>query len=644
MRAFCTATLLFLVISLPSAGPVVAQTPKPLNSQTPLKQLSVEELMDVQVTSVSRRAEKLSETASAIQVITSEEIRRSGATSVPEALRLASNLHVAQVDSNQWAISARGFNNTTANKMLVLIDGRTVYTPLYAGVFWDVQDLLLEDIDRIEVISGSGATLWGSNAVNGVISIKTKHARDTRGLLVETGGGNQPRGFTNVRYGGQFSSRGQYRVYGKVFSRERTLFSNGRDAGNDWHMGQGGFRIDWQRSPANNFTLQGDYYDGQIDQLTGRNTDMKGGNLLGRWSRVFSDKSDLTLQGYYDRTYRTIPQVFAEDLSTYDLDFQHRLRLGERNELIWGLEYRQIRDRIRNGTMLAFLPSQVTRNQYSGFVQDEINLIKDRLDLTIGTKLGQNAYTGVEVQPSVRVKWRIDRNRLLWGAISRAVRTPSRIDRELFVPAQPPFLLAGGPNFRSEESFGYELGYRSHPHDRVSLSVSAFYNDYNRLRSLERLNPPAPIPIVIGNGLAGESYGLELTADYHVANWWLLRGGYTEMRIKIRPRPGSTDRTNGSGESHDPNRHFLVRSSFDLFRRLQFDSTFRYVSEIANQRLPGYAEMDLRLSWQPKSSLEFAVTGQNLLHDRHAEFGLPTSRQEISRSIYGKVVWRFLKH
>lgn len=621
-----------------------AQAPAAAPSPQSLNKLSIEELMDVEVTSVSRRPEKLSETAAAVQVITSEDIRRSGATSLPEVLRLASNLHVAQVDSSQWAISARGFNNTLANKMLVLIDGRSVYTPLHAGVFWNLQDTLLEDIDRIEVISGSGATLWGANAVNGIISITTKHARDTQGFLIETGGGSQPRSFLNLRYGGQVGSKAHYRLYGKVFSRDRTVFSNGRDPDNHWHMGQGGFRLDSQKSRVNNFTVQGDFYDGLVNGRNDRDTDLKGGNLLVRWSRVLSDRSDLSLQFYYDRTHRSVPASLAEDLTTYDVDFQHRLQLGDRNDLVWGLGFRQIHDDIRNVSTLALLPPQVTRRRYNAFIQNDFALIKDRLTLTAGTKIEHNDYSGTGLQPSVRSTFKLDRRQMVWGAISRALRTPSRIDTELFIPAQPPFLLAGGPDFKPERSLSYELGYRTHAHDKVSLSASTFYNDYSRLRSLEQINPPNPLPVVIGNGLEGASYGVELTADYQINNWWRVRGGYTEMRIHIRPEATSTDRTNGAGESHDPNRHFTLRSSLEPISRLQIDSTFRFVSEIVNQRLPGYAELDLRLAWQPKRSLEFSIAGQNLLHDRHAEFGSPENRQEIARSVYGKVIWHFLEH
>jgi iron complex outermembrane recepter protein len=621
-----------------------AQVASATASSQSLKTLSVEELMNLEVTSVSRRPEKIFKTASAVQVITSEDIRRSGATTLPEVLRLASNLHVAQVDASQWAVSARGFNNTLANKMLVLIDGRSVYTPLHAGVFWDIQDTLLEDIERIEIISGSGATMWGGNAVNGIISITTKRAQDSQGLFVETGGGSQPRGFLNLRYGGRAGSTAHYRVYGKMFSRDRTVFSNGRDAGNEWAIGQGGFRLDWQKSSANNFTVQGDFYDGHLNSFTNVDTRLKGGNVLARWSRVLSDRSNLSLQLYYDRTHRDITQSLGEDLTTYDVDFQHRLPLGKRNDLVWGLAYRQIHDDIRNINVLAFLPAQITRRRYSAFVQDDIDLIKERLGLTVGTKVEHNGYTGVEVQPSVRMTFQIDRRQMVWGAISRALRTPSRIDTELFIPAQPPFLLEGNPNFKSEQSLGYELGYRARLHDQLSFSASSFYNDYTDLRSIEKVDPLRPFPMIIGNGLKGTAYGLELTADYNVTRWWQLRGGFTEMRIHIRPQPTSTDRTNGSGESHDPDRHFVLRSSLDPVSGIQIDSAFRFVSAIANQRLPAYAELDLRVAWRPKRSLEFSVAGQNLLHDKHAEFGSPATRQEISRSVYGKVVWRFLEH
>jgi iron complex outermembrane receptor protein len=360
-----------------------------------LKRLSLEELMDLEVTSVSKRPEKLSETASAIQVVTGEDIHRAGATSLPEALRLATNLQVAQIDSRQWAISARGFNDSSANKLLVLMDGRTLYSPLHAAVFWDVQDTLLEDVDRIEVISGPGATQWGANAVNGVINITTKRAKDTPGLLVEGGGGSALNGFGGVRYGGTLAPGVHYRVYAKHSAGDSTRFSDGRDGANNWSMGQGGFRMDWDAAAGNLVTLQGDIYRGHIGQPGAADVSVSGGNILGRWSRTFSEKSNFSLQWYYDRTHRVIPGTFAEDLDTYDLDFQHRFPLGERHDFVWGAGYRLIDDHEHNNfPLIAFLPAHIRRGSFNVFVQDEIALVKDRLHLTLGTKLEHNFYTG----------------------------------------------------------------------------------------------------------------------------------------------------------------------------------------------------------------------------------------------------------
>jgi iron complex outermembrane receptor protein len=623
------------------ASGALAQPPDNVSSPGALKKLSLEELMDIEVTSVSRRPEKLSDTASAIQVITQEDIRRSGATSLPEALRLASNLAVAQRDSRQWAISARGFNSTASNKLLVMIDGRAVYTPLFAGVFWDVQDTLLEDIDRIEVISGPGATAWGSNAVNGIINVITKKAQDTQGTLLLAGGGSEVHGFGGIRYGGTSGSNLRYRAYGKYVDRGSTVLPNGSDAVDDWHTGQGGFRMDWDASAGDLFTVQGDLYNGQIAQPTADDVDVRGGNLIGRWSRTISDDSHLQLQLYYDRTHRDIPGSFREDLDTYDVDLQHRFPWGARHDVVWGLGYRLINDRIGNSSALAFFPAEVTQTWVSAFGQDEIALVENRLHLTLGTKIEHNGYSGVEVQPSVRLAWRFSDRHTLWSAVSRAVRTPSRIDREFFAPGSPPFLLAGGPDFESEELIAYELGYRAQPLARLAVAVATYYHDYDDLRSLEQVSPPAPFPVVIGNGLEGRSYGAELTADYRATDNWRLRAGYTELRIDIDPKPGSTDTTQGSGESHDPKHQFSLRSSLDLPGKWTFDVGFRAVSDIENQQVPGYSEVDARVGWEPARDLELSLVGQNLLHDRHPEFGTSTARREIERGVYGKIAWRY---
>src|SRR5467141_264033 len=487
--AAATAMLLTLgLICFPGSG--FAQQPDSSPSAEALKKLSIEQLMNLQVTSVSKRPERLSQTASAIQLITQEDIRRSGASSLPEALRLAANLQVAQVDSRQWAISARGFNGTTANKLLVLVDGRTVYTPLFSGVFWDVQEVPLADVDRIEVISGPGATLWGANAVNGVINVITKDAKDTQGLLLSGGGGSEQRGFGTVRYGGALGSAVHYRVYGRGFARDQTALSNGLGATDDWHLWQGGFRLDWDASTARRLALQSDVYDGRIAQATPGHLAVSGGNVMAKWSRTLSDASDLAAQLYYDRTHRDIPGTFGEDLDTYDVELQHRARIGARHDLVWGLGYRLINDGVANSAALAFLPTHVARQWFTGFVQDEIALVPDRLHVAFGTKIEHNDYTGFEVQPSGRVNWTLSPSATLWTAVSRAIRAPSRVDRELYAPGQPPYFLAGGPGFHSEEELAYELGYRQQQ-GSLALSAATFYSRYHGLRSLEQVNPPA---------------------------------------------------------------------------------------------------------------------------------------------------------
>src|SRR5437870_512361 len=641
------ATVIFFTLGLVCLGEAAfAQQPdsaalRPDSSLSALKKLSIEQLMTFEVTSVSKRPERLAQTASAIQLITAQDIRRSGASSLPEALRLAANLQVAQVDSRQWAISARGFNGTTANKLLVLIDGRTVYTPLFSGVFWDVEEVPLADIDRIEVISGPGATLWGANAVNGVINVITKDAKDTQGLLLSGGGGSEQRGFGTVRYGGTLGSTVRARIYGRGFDRASTLLPSGQDAADGWHLWQGGFRMDWDAASVNRVTLQGDLYDGRIGQLTAGDVGVSGGNVVAKWSHTISEGSSLAAQLYYDRTHRHIPGTFGEDLDTYDVDVQHAARLGARQDVVWGLGYRLINDRVANSSMLAFLPPGVARQWFSGFVQDEIALVPNRLHVALGTKIEHNDYVGFEVQPSGRVNWRPSPSGTLWAAVSRALRSPSRIDRELFAPAQPPYFLAGGPGFHSEEELAYELGYRQQE-GSLALSVATFYSRYHGLRSLEQTNPPAATPIVIGNGQDGESYGAELTADYRVTDRWRLRAGYTELRVHIWPNPGSTDRSGGASESHTPDRQFFLNSSVDLPADLRLDAGLRAIDDISNQQVPAYAELNAKLSWQPMANVDLSLVGQNLLHRRHVEFGAPGStRREIERGVYGALAWHF---
>ena len=640
-RTVAPATSILLTLGLICfAEPGFAQQPDSSASAAALKKLSIEQLMNLEVTSVSRRPERLAQVASAIQVITQQDIRRSGASSLPEALRLVTNLQVAQVNSRDWAISARGFNSTTANKLLVLIDGRTVYTPLYSGVFWDVQDVPLGDVDRIEVISGPGATLWGANAVNGVINVITKRARETQGLVVSGGGGTELRGFGTTRYGGALGSHVNYRIYGKGWAREPSVLPGGQDATDDWHMEQAGFRLDWDASTINQVAMQGDLYDGRISQATAGDIAVSGGNVVAKWSHTVSANSAVTAQLYYDRTNRNIPGTFGEDLDIYDVDLQHATRLGARHDVVWGLGYRLINDRVVNSALLAFLPPHVTRQWFTGFVQDEIALIPDRLHVALGTKVEHNDYTGYEIQPSGRVSWRLSPSGTLWAAVARALRTPSRIDRELFFPGQPPYLIAGGPGFHSEEELAYELGYR-HQRGALALSVATFYSRYHGLRSVEQVNPPTPSPAVIANGQYGESYGAEVTADYLITKGWRVRAGHTELRIHIWPNPGSTDTTRGASESQTPDRQFFLFSSLDLPAHLRLDAGMRAIDDITRQQVPGYAELNAKLTWQPTPQLDLSLVGQNLLHDRHAEFGAPATRREIERGVYGLVEWRF---
>jgi iron complex outermembrane receptor protein len=635
MPAAYRSLLALLLVLIPAIA--LSQTPV-----TPaLKNLSVEELMNVQVTSVSRRPERLFETASAIQVITQEDIRRSGASSIPEALRLASNLEVAQIDSRQWAISARGFNNSTSNKLLVMIDGRTVYTPLYAGVFWDVQDVLLQNIERIEVISGPGATVWGANAVNGVINIITKRAQATQRPLLSGGGGSQLRSFGGFQQGGAAGTSLYYRLYGKYFDRDSTVLPTGQDGHDSWHSSQFGLQGEWNATAADILTIQGDLYDGRAHQPAAPEIGLGGGNVLTRWQHVSSESSDWKVQFYYDRTNRRIPGSFAEGLNTYDVDFQHHFPIGQRNDLVWGTAYRLIEDSIGNSPTIAFLPPRVSHQLFSAFLQDEIPLVKDRLHITLGSKVEHNDYTGFEVQPAGRVVWKLNPQQSLWGAVSRAVRTPSRIDRDLFVPEVPPFLLAGGPNFRSEDLNAYELGYRGQLRKNLSFSVATFFNSYDHLRTIERVNPSLPLPVVLSNGQKGEGHGAEFTADYRPKEWWRMSAGYSPLKLHFWNRPGSTSTNPGSNESNDPDHRFSLRSLLNLPHHFEFDNMFRYVSAIGNQGVPAYSELDSRIGWRQNDRIDISLVGSNLLHARHAEFGTLNGRHEIKRRVGMQVEWKF---
>ncbi len=644
------------VLQAPSSAAGGTNT-SPLSVEGPsiYKKMSLEELMNLDVTSVSKQSEPYAQAPASIQVITQDEIRRSGASSIPEALRLADNLDVAQKNSHDWGISARGFNTDLANKLLVLIDGRAVYTPLFSGVFWDVQDYLLEDIDRIEVISGPGGTLWGANAVNGVINITTRSSKDTQGLYVEGGGGTTLQDFGGVRYGGLLASNVTYRVYGKYFNRGDEVLPNGADASDSWWQGQGGFRIDAEASAQDNFTLQGDLYGGNENVSTGGDARVGGGNMLGRWSHAFSDESDMSLQLYYDRTHLSDPipaSLFAvagtlrDDLDTYDLDFQHRFHLGERNRFVWGLGYRFTHDVVGNTAPLAFEPAVLNQNLFSGFVQDEIMLVNN-VYFTLGTKVEHNDYTGLELEPSGRLQWNVTTNQMIWGAVSRAVRTPSRIDHDIQEPRPPPAVLVGGSDFESETVIAYELGYRAQLGPKVSVSACGFYNDYNNVRSLS-FTPATILPLFFANNLEGQTYGVEVSTDYQMLDWWRLHAGYDLLKEHLHVKPGQVDLNNSLNETSDPQHQFSIRSSMDLPCRTELDAALRWVDTLRDNNngavgiVPSYFELNARLAWHATKWLEFSIVGQNLLHDHHPEFGVPgPTRVEVGRSVFAKVAVRW---
>lgn len=616
-------------------GPAAAALAEQELSASELSRLSIEELADIDVSSVSKRAEALSEAAAAIYVITGDEIRRSGAVNVPEALRLAPNLEVARVNANSWSISARGFNSTAANKLLVLIDGRTVYTPLFSGVFWDVQDVMLEDIDRIEVISGPGGTLWGSNAVNGVINIITKSAHDTDGTLVSAGTGNDRRSLA-ARYGSKLDENADVRLYARGFDQGVTKSGGGVSAQDAWRMGQGGFRYD-RRDGGNSLNVQGDAYQGVEDQPATASRHLAGANLLGRWKHELAQGAMLQLLGYYDHTEREYPGVFGEKLDTWNLEAQHDFTLGTRQEIVWGGGVRWMRDQVDNSAQLAFLPADKDLSLVNLFVQDTIAL-RDDLKLTLGEKLEHNSYTGLESLPNARLAWQLNGQRLLWGSVARAVRTPSRIDTDFFVPGRPPFLLAGGADFVSEKLTAYELGYRAQPSSRLSYSVSVFYNQYDKLRSIERNDSGV---FVLGNAIEGYTTGVEAWGNYQVDPRWRLGAGFNALRERLRFADGSHPLGDAAATSgNDPARQFQLRSSLDLPHGLEFDTNLRAVGRLSNPAVPGYVTLDARLGLAVNRELELSLVGGNLLGHGHVEAATSPFGSEIGRSVFVNLLWK----
>lgn len=666
--------------------------------------LPIEDLLSMEVTSVSKKKQRLTEAAAAIYVITQEDIRRSGVTSIPEALRMAPGLHVAKMDSNKWAISSRGFSSQFANKLLVLIDGRSVYTPSYSGVYWEIQDTMLEDIDRIEVIRGPGATLWGANAVNGVINIITKAATESQGGLLVAGAGNEEKAFASLRYGTELGADTHGRIYVKYNDRDSSYAPELDDeAGDDWQALRAGFRLDSTVTDSDRWTLQGDIYDTEQNQIVRQQYldpfdpannppdfsspylefnlpdefEASGWNLLGRWEHDLSEDSTTSLQIYYDHTERE-ELILGQTHDILDLDFQHQFSPLAGHDLVWGLGYRRIKDDFDNTFNVSVLPDSQTNSLTSAFVQDEIKLLDERVRLTLGTKYEHNDYTGSEVQPSARLLWLPQEGHSVWTSISRAMRTPSRVeDSGILVtgvlPALSPTDLPkvittnGSDSFDSEELTAIELGYRVQPSESVSLDLALFYNKYKNLNTFEitetitSINPLDPFgpPLVLpsrfefANLRDATSRGGELSLDWRLDEWWRLQANYSYLQISADNHSDSNDSfSEAVVEEASPKHQLSIRSAMDLSNAWSLDLWVYYADELGSTsyslgsdaaEISEYISLNVRLAWRPSEQMELSLVGRDLLDNRHPEFNVENfiTRTEVERSIYGQIRWDF---
>jgi len=652
-------------IALLMAIPSRAQTANSLAAK------SIEELMNIQVTSASKKEQKLSEVAAAIFVITPEEIRRSGALNIPDLLRMVPGLDVGQINASTWAISARGFNLQFANKLLVLIDGRAVYTPLFGGVYWDTVDVPLEDIERIEVIRGPGGTVWGANAVNGVINIITKSAGETQGGLVTGGGGSHTRGFGTAQYGGKINEDNTYRVFAKYASNDHFPDLNGQDGNDSWHMLHGGFRMDSKLSSKDSLMTQGDIYKGNEASIIVHSTffppdnmnmnalaPVQGGNVLTRWTHTFSSRIDTTLQFYFDRYDRDGPEA-EESRDTIDFDFQNHIRLGARQDLIWGAGYRHTHDETIGTIDQAFVPANNAGELFNVFVQDQITLAPDRVTLYVGSKFANDYFTGFDVEPSVRLAWTPTNHRTFWAAVSRANRTPTLRDVGLSavlaaLPGPAEVILLGNPKMKSEHVIAYEAGYRAEPNKRVSIDVGAFFNSYKGLESVEPSPsffdstsvPPLLVhPILLDNQLDGTTAGVEASVNWKVTRRWTLSPGYSFLEMNLHTDPTSQDTVSvADTEGSNPSHQAQLRSHLELPRGISWDANAYFVGALPAQFAPSYTRLDTQVSWRVAERVELSLVGQNLLRDRHQEFSdflQSINSSLIKRSAYAKFTWQF---
>ncbi|MBP8273289.1 MAG: TonB-dependent receptor [Acidobacteria bacterium] len=612
------------------------------SSPQALKQLSIEDLAALRVTSAGRKVERLSDVAAAITVIRGEDIRRLGITSLPEALRLAPGMQVAQVYGPGWAISARGFNIATSNKLLVLVDGRSVYSPLFSGVFWDVLDLVFSDIDRIEIVRGPGGALWGANAVNGIVNIITKSSGETQGGQATLTSGVEARAVATLRYGGRLSSDVTYRTYAKFRATDQHVFASGAPGHDDVQFGQVGFRIDSDQRAQTQWTLQGDAYSGREGLFDRADTRVSGGNLRGRWTQRWSSSALFQAQVYFDRTNRHVERQYEATRDTLDIDLQQQLQVGARHKVVLGAGLRASRgDDLGDGPGFYFEPRVRTSILGNLFVSDDIALVPDRLSVIVGAKTERYKNGGMEVSPNVRLRVTPDRRQTIWAAVSRAVRTPTRFDTDLrIVLPSGRLAITGDPHFAPETVIAYEAGYRVRPTEWMSLDVAVFTNRYDQLRSQE-MPTSLGAPIRLGNGLNARTSGVEAMATLTPTSWWQTTAMYSHLREAFGRADDSTDPTRGVNEANDPAHMFSMRSSFDLPRHWQIDGMLRHVSRLPQPLVPAYAELSARLGWAPSAHLQFSLVGQNLLHARHEEFAAGTPRELFERELSLRCVVRF---
>ncbi len=670
---------------LPTSWNCYAETNQgPGEESTDFTQFSLEQLKDVVIVSVSKKPEMVSDVAAAVYVITQEDIRRSGVTSIPEALRLAPGVQVARITATGWAINIRGLNDQFAQNLLVMIDGRKVYNHVFSGVFWDIQDTVVEDIDRIEVIRGPGAALWGANAVNGVINIITQRSEKTQDWQTVALIGNEEQS-GSVRYGGTFGNGAHYRAYGKFFNRgdlsDVSLDSlneppspSDAQSSDKWRSGRGGFRIDAEpghglsENASDSFTLQGEAYTNRYEKEFERRSIIfpsavstqsdqtetskaTGWHMMGRWQHTIASDSETILQIYYDNNQKDYDPGSGQ-IHTTDLDFQHRLTSGERHEIVWGVEYKYISDEFDDSPNIQMDPSTLDQSQWSAFIQDEIKILPDLLTFVAGAKFEHNEFTGVEIQPSIRALYTPDAHYSIWAAISRAVRVPSRLELhgrtsdQLDLPSIDPNALVevttrGNRNLQSEELTAFELGLRLKPTPRLWLDTTLFFNDYINLIGLELAdNDPLDDRIDLGyaNNRSGQTYGLESALDWKITGTWLLGASYTYLHALIdKNKIADPNITELLAQGSNPRNLFSISSNLDITPQIDFDVWLRFVGRLPERDIDGYTVMDTRLAWRPNKNIELSLVAQNLLESGHSEF----STLEVERSIYGKIDWKF---